>query len=143
MYEAQISFLLVGSDDGRWVGYAFDDTYFNDDKNSVHKDEDPIASDGKPTANLPIMNARVYFLKIFHIRSAKAFREWERLVWMVKHNIDTHVRWNSSRLIINSESLKNTKTREPYTRPLYYKTPEEKENEPKIAKTLSTGPSRP
>ena len=93
MYEAQISFLLVGSDDGRWVGYAFDDTYFNDDdKNSVHKDEDLIASDGKPNAHLPIMNARVYFLKIFQIRSAKVLREWESLVWTVKRNINTHVR---------------------------------------------------
>ena len=91
MYEAQISFLLVGSDDGRWVGYAFDDTYFNDDKNSVHKDEDPIASDAKPNANLPIMNARVYFLKIFHSRSAKVLREWESLVWTVKREIDKHV----------------------------------------------------
>ena len=92
MYEAQISLLLVGSDDSRWVGYAFDDTYFNDDKtNSVHKDEDPIASDAKPVAHLPIMDARVYFLKTLNIRSAKVLREWEGLVWTVKREIDTHV----------------------------------------------------
>jgi len=92
MYEAQISFLLVGSDNLRWVGYAFDDTYFNDeDTNSVHKDEDPITSDAKPIAHLPIMDARLYFLKIFHSRSAKVLREWERLVWTVKREIDKHV----------------------------------------------------
>lgn len=91
MYETQISFLLVGSDDGRWVAYAFDDTYFNHgDKKLVHN-EDLIASDGKPNAHLPIMDARVYFLHIFDIRLAKVLKEWETLVWTVKRNIDTHV----------------------------------------------------
>ena len=108
MYEAQISFLLVGSDDLRWVGYAFDDTYFNDDKtNSVHKDEDPIASDAKPNAHLPIMNARVYFLKILNIRSAKVLREWESLVWTVKREIDTHVCLHH--LVISIQRLINNK----------------------------------
>jgi len=92
MYEAQTSFLLVGSDDRRWVGHCFDDTYFNDDdKNSFYKDEDPIISDSKPNSNLPVLDARIYFLKVFHARSVKVLREWESLVWMVKRNIDTRV----------------------------------------------------
>ena len=101
MYEAQISFSIVGSDDGRWVGCAFADTYFNDnDKNFTQSDfayegsnanEDPIASDGKLDANCPIMNPRAYFLTIFRIRSDQVLKEWEYLVREVERNIETHV----------------------------------------------------
>jgi len=66
IYEAQISFVICGSDDWQWVAYAFIDVNFDGDdlEDEVFSYEefqkDPIAL-GEHDANLPIMNPRMYF----------------------------------------------------------------------------------
>jgi hypothetical protein len=114
MHEAQISFVLCGSDHQRWVAYAFVDTDFEEDdvpdeivpdeqirEVSVPLDDelgvakvpiwDPIALDGGLDANLPIWDPRLYFLVILEIRMAQVLREWEFLVRTVERSISRYV----------------------------------------------------
>jgi hypothetical protein len=53
--------------------------------------EDPIASDGKVDANLPIWNPREYFLLIFQCRMGRVLLEWKRLVRWLERNIEEYV----------------------------------------------------
>jgi len=85
IYEAQISFVICGSDDWQWVAYAFIDVNFDGDdlEDEVFSYEefqqDPIAL-GEHDANLPIMNPRMYFLVILKVRTAQVLREWRHLL---------------------------------------------------------------
>jgi hypothetical protein len=92
MHEAQITFLICGSDDQRWAAYAFDDTRFDEEDfgdeifSYEGVQDDPIAR-GKIDANLPIGDPREYFLMIFDIRLAQVREEWKYLVRMVDRSI--------------------------------------------------------
>ena len=99
MNEAQISFIICGWANGRWVAYAFVDTDFDGKElaeetflyEGMH--EDPIASDGELDANHPIWDPREYFLMIFEVRIAQILKEWECLVRTVERSIKNHVCW--------------------------------------------------
>jgi hypothetical protein len=93
MHEAQITFLICGSDDQRWAAYAFDDTHFDEDYfgdgtfSYEGIQDDPIAR-GKIDANLPIGDPREYFLMIFDIRLTQVREEWKYLVRRVELSIN-------------------------------------------------------
>ncbi|KAF2182078.1 hypothetical protein K469DRAFT_713163 [Zopfia rhizophila CBS 207.26] len=108
IYEAQISFVICGSDYSRWTGYAFVDTGFNDycrssedhadeeedeDEEEEEDDddgddwgvlnEDPVAFDGvgqKVGVTEPMFNPRHYFLYIVDSRMKQVLQEWTYLV---------------------------------------------------------------
>ncbi|KAF2181077.1 hypothetical protein K469DRAFT_590492 [Zopfia rhizophila CBS 207.26] len=104
MYEAQISLVICGPDEKRWVGYAFVDRYFNgedleeDDFSYDGVQEDPIATDFEVDTNLPIIDAnlpkwnpREYFLNIVEFRMAQVLKEWEGLVRKVQRSVRDYV----------------------------------------------------
>lgn len=97
IYEAQISFVICGSDHSRWAAYAFDDTYYDSnnlgDEDFAHGGlcEDLIASDGELDASFPIGDPREYFLTIFEIRIDRVRREWMLLVRSVERSIKEYV----------------------------------------------------
>jgi hypothetical protein len=97
IYEAQISFVICGPDETRWVAYAFVDTDFGGEDMGDEPSScdgigwDPIATEGKLDANLPIWDPREYFLIIFEIRIAQVRKEWEYLVRTVERSIKRHV----------------------------------------------------
>jgi hypothetical protein len=96
IHEAQISFVICGSDNRRWVGYGFVDTEFDrenladHDLSYVGKHEDPIAF-GELDANLPIWDPREYFLMVLQIRMAQVLKEWECLIRTVERSINQYV----------------------------------------------------
>jgi hypothetical protein len=97
MLEAHFSFVICGSDEARWVGWAFDNTEF-DGEDLLDRispcpgfHADPIASDGETDAELPIWNPREYFLMIIESRIAQAQEEWEGLVIPVERSIRAYV----------------------------------------------------
>jgi hypothetical protein len=99
IYKAQISLVISGSDDRRWVAYAFVDTDFdskelgnNEDFSYEGVQEDPIASDDKIDANRPIWSPREYFLMIVETRMDQVRTEWESLVRTVERSINGYVR---------------------------------------------------
>lgn len=99
IHEAQISVVLCGSDDARWVAYAFVDTDFSGVPTEEYEDnpelnEDLIASDGKGVgvdASTPIWNAREYFLRIVDLRMRQILEEWRYIVRMVERSVRERV----------------------------------------------------
>jgi hypothetical protein len=104
LYEGQISCLVAGSDESRWVAYAFVDTYFDDAdeaKETVeayHEDSvqdgglhvDPLTF-GVIEAKKAIPTPREYFLCVFQIRIAQVKREWEQVVAKIQESIREYV----------------------------------------------------
>jgi hypothetical protein len=100
LYEAQMSCLVAGEDESRWVAYGFIDTYFdaiNETKETVeayHKDAIMEGGINADPLTLSVINAektkqtpREYFLMVFQIRIAQAKREWEQVVAKVGQSI--------------------------------------------------------
>ncbi|KAH8695758.1 hypothetical protein GQ44DRAFT_136561 [Phaeosphaeriaceae sp. PMI808] len=113
IYQAQISFVICGSDCSRWTGYAFVDTGFNayccggenhadeeendgdeeDDHDEEELNEDPVAFDGvgqNVGVTEPMFNPRHYFLNIVDFRMKQVLQEWTNLVRTVENSVDTY-----------------------------------------------------
>lgn len=104
LYEAQISCLVAGSDESRWVAYGFVDTYFDaadEAKETVeayHEDSikdggmhaDPLTF-GVIDAEKTVSTPREYFLSVFRIRIAQVKREWEQVVGKVQQSVREYV----------------------------------------------------
>jgi hypothetical protein len=103
LYEAQISCVVAGSDEYRWVAYCFVDTYFDvgEAKETVQSyHEDSLADEGMFTdpftfgerdADDPIQKPREYFLEVFRVRIDQVKCEWEQVVANVQENIRKYV----------------------------------------------------
>ena len=108
LYEAQISFVVAGSDEWRWVAYCFVDTYFDTAEEaketvlSYHEDSlvaegmraDPLTF-GVANADDPIQNPKKYFLRVFQIRINQVKREWQNVVAKVQQSIREYVQVRS------------------------------------------------
>ena len=88
LYEAQISCVISGFDERRWVAYGFVDSYFDgeDGENARNCDgQDPFgyayAATGDPPN--PPESARDFFLYVLEIRAKQIGQEWE----MVFNNV--------------------------------------------------------
>lgn len=100
LYEAQISFVVTGTDESRWEAHCFVDTYFDEGdprRETVaeyHKDRefegginaDPLTY-GHLDAEAPIRDPRKYFLMVFEIRLSQVRREWEHVVMSLKEKL--------------------------------------------------------
>lgn len=104
LYEAQISCLITGSDDWRWIAYFFVDTYFDsadeakETVESYHEDSiqdggmhaDPLTF-GLVDAEKAIPTPREYFLSVFQIRIAQVRCEWEQVVAKVQQSVRSYM----------------------------------------------------
>lgn len=104
LYEAQISCVVAGSDEWRWVAYCFVDTYFDatsEARETVQSYYDDSQGDegmladpftfGVKDANDPIQNPREYFLEVLRIRLNQVKCEWEQVVAKVQESIREYV----------------------------------------------------
>ena len=100
LYQGQISFMVFGIDKHRWVAYLLADTYvesgeqssaeyLNDDYLEGGFRRDPL-TDGICDAEKPILDPRVYFLKVLEIQSTKVSQEWVNLVNSLQQTIDEY-----------------------------------------------------
>jgi len=100
LYEAQISCLVSGTDEWRWVAYGFIDNYFDsedDGKETVQQyhndsiDEEGMRADpltfGTCDSEKPIWNPRVYFLVVLKARLHQVKNEWQQVVAKVEESI--------------------------------------------------------
>jgi hypothetical protein len=93
IHEAQISCVVTGSDDRRWVGYSFVDTEIDGFLTDLSKDDlsfDPIAA-LELEASIPIWRPRDYWLKVFEIRIEQVRKEWEYLIHKVEFSVKQYV----------------------------------------------------
>jgi hypothetical protein len=106
LYEAQISCLVAGTDERRWVAYGLVDNYFDAaeegketvlsyHKESVEEDDEGMRVDpltfGTCNADNPIWNPREYFLMVFRIRLNQVKCEWQQVVAKVQQSIREYV----------------------------------------------------
>jgi len=92
LHEAQISCVVTGSDDWRWVGYCIVEAYFDtvdkgketvlayhDDSLNSCEQPDPFTY-GVTNINDSSSNPRQYFLTAFRCRLIQVKREWQRVL---------------------------------------------------------------
>jgi hypothetical protein len=94
IHEVQISCVVTGSDEWRWVAYGFVDTEVDGlltDLSETDLSFDPIAA-GEMQASYPIWRPRDYWLKVLGIRIEQVRREWEYLLYKLELGVQKHVR---------------------------------------------------
>ncbi|KAK5547608.1 hypothetical protein LTR23_002361 [Exophiala sp. CCFEE 6169] len=79
LYEAQISCVVSGIDEWRWVGYCFVDSYF-DGENTTQDDGDMTYEYHADPDPRNIDTARKFFMKVLRIRVKQITVEWEGVV---------------------------------------------------------------
>lgn len=105
LYEAQMSFVIAGVDDHRWVSHCWTDTYFDqdcDEQETVQTYFDDSTSytglvtdpnsRGEHPADSPAQGPRIYFLRIFARRLNQAMTEWTNVVQRLQQALDTFER---------------------------------------------------
>jgi hypothetical protein len=101
LYEAQISCVVSGRDQYRWLAYCFVDSYFDAPKEeeresvlSYHEDSlgeygtlmDPLTN-GSSSEDQPIERPREYFLVVLRTRLGQVEREWQQVIVQVEQSI--------------------------------------------------------
>jgi hypothetical protein len=100
LYEAQISCVVSGRDQDRWLAYCFVDSYFDaseEERESVlsyHEDSlgehgtlmDPLTK-GSSSESEPIERPSEYFLVVLLTRLRQVQREWQQVVAKVEQSI--------------------------------------------------------
>ncbi|KAF2194232.1 hypothetical protein K469DRAFT_651442 [Zopfia rhizophila CBS 207.26] len=92
--EAQISCVITGSDEWRWVGYSFVDAEIDGFLTDLFEEDlsfDQIACRALPT-DMPIWRPRDYWLRVFEIRIEQVRKEWEYLIYKVELSVNQYVR---------------------------------------------------
>lgn len=101
LYEAQMSFVIAGIDDHRWMSYCWTDTYFDQDCDEQETVEtyfedstsytglvmDPN-SRGEIPSDAPVQGPRIYFLHIFSSRLSQVVSEWTTVVRQLQQALD-------------------------------------------------------
>ncbi|KAF2493443.1 kinase-like protein [Lophium mytilinum] len=95
IYKSRFSLMICGSDNQRWIAYAFEDRDSEDE--AIEEDdcsyeviqEDSIIADGTD-ANLPIWDPREYFLLTVERRGKNILEKWETLISAVESRINDY-----------------------------------------------------
>jgi hypothetical protein len=91
--EAQISCVITGFDNWRWVGYGFVDTEIDGvlaDSSDEDLSFDQIAA-GRLQIATPIWSPREYWLKVFEIRIDYVRLQWHYLIQKLEPSVDQYV----------------------------------------------------
>jgi hypothetical protein len=94
IYEAMISYVVTGSDDWRWVGYAFVDTELDGLLTDLSEEDlsfDRVAA-GEIYANSPLWRPRDHWVKVLDIRIEQVRKEWEYLAYKLEFAVNQYVR---------------------------------------------------
>jgi hypothetical protein len=92
--EAQISFVVTGTDNWRWTAYGFVDTEidgFLADSTFDDLSCDQIAAQALE-ANFQIWDPRDYWVRVFEIRVGYVGKQWLYLIPKLEHSINEYVR---------------------------------------------------
>lgn len=92
IHEAQISFVVCGSDKSRWITYAFVDNDLNEDGPRNCSDAECCNNEDELERGTTVFNPREYFLHIVKHRLSQIMAEWTYLVRKVEKAIQTQVR---------------------------------------------------
>jgi hypothetical protein len=92
-YDAQISFLVTGVDEGQWTAYCIVDTFFGSEQDTeayfLQKQDGP--SGGARKESQPCWNPREYFLLVLSQRIKQTAREWGNVISTLMARLDAYV----------------------------------------------------
>ncbi|PMD64753.1 uncharacterized protein K444DRAFT_659975 [Hyaloscypha bicolor E] len=121
LYEAQMSCLVAGEDESRWVAYGFFDTYFDavgEAKETVEAYHDDAIMEGGMNADpltfgvigaeKTVRTPREYFLSCFRIRIAQVKREWVQVVAKIRQSIRDYEQTYQYSLCMSRERSSST-----------------------------------
>jgi hypothetical protein len=118
LQKSHVSIVICGSDNLHWVGYAFTNSADNEEENESYGSETDEDGDGDEggdedededgsvfqcdlfasddsyrviDANIPIYDAREYWLCVVHLRIGFVVRKWEYVVLEVEQSVRDHV----------------------------------------------------
>lgn len=94
LYEAQVSFVVVGVDEWVWTAYCLVETYFGSEQTIeyYHEGGFDAPSGGARSTLYPVWNPREYFLFILSLRAKQVTQEWSNLVEALEQRLQHHVR---------------------------------------------------
>jgi hypothetical protein len=98
MHETEISYVVTGSDDWRFVGYSFVDQELDGlltDKSEEDLSFDQIAAE-EIEANFPIWRPRDHWVMVLEVRIEQIRREWELLEYNLRLAVNQYVRVSKS-----------------------------------------------
>lgn len=93
LQEAQISCVITGTDNWRWIGYGFVDAEVDGllaDSSDSDLKFDQIGS-GEMDARVPIWGPRDYWIRVFEIRSKQVRNEYEYLLYKLECAVNKYV----------------------------------------------------
>jgi hypothetical protein len=102
LHEAQISCVVTGSDDFKWLAYGFVDAEIDGILAECDEDDlrfDPITS-RQLEVHTPIWRPRDYWIKVFEIRIGGVRKEWDDLLHFLEKSVNTYV--GETRLVVGS-----------------------------------------
>lgn len=96
IYDAQISFLIVGTDEWFWTAYCCVDLYYGGNRESIdtyHVSPSSLdaPSGGKRSRQYPYWNPRDYFLEVLQRRIKQVTKEWSNVVTMLEERLESYV----------------------------------------------------
>lgn len=94
LQEAQISCVITGTDNWRWIGYGFVDAEVDGllaDSSDIDLTFDQIGA-GEIDASFPIWGPRDYWIRVFEIRSTQVRKEYEYLLHKLECAVNKYVR---------------------------------------------------
>jgi hypothetical protein len=102
LQEAQISCVVTGTDDWRWIGYGFVDAEVDGlladslDADSLELDMrfDQLAA-REMEASFPIWRPRDYWIRVFEIRIEQITQEYEYLIHQLELAVNQYVRYRA------------------------------------------------
>ena len=100
LYEAQISFVIVGLDEWVWTAYCLTETYFGSEESIEYyyrRGYDAPSGGAKPM-HYPIWNPREYFLFILSSRIHQLWKEWFNAVRTLEDRIQYHVKLKTAHM---------------------------------------------
>jgi hypothetical protein len=92
-YDAQISFLVTGTDETHWTAYCIIDTYLGSDQgaNAFFLNQKDGPSGGAQPESQPCWNPRGYFLLVLSQRIKQTTREWRNIISTLMDRLDAYV----------------------------------------------------
>ena len=100
LYEAQISFVIVGLDEWVWTAYCCIERHFGSEETIEFYSRRGYGapSGGAIPTHYPVWNPREYFLFILSLRIQQITKEWTNVVGALEERLQYHVRQTTCRL---------------------------------------------
>ncbi|SLM40775.1 hypothetical protein LPUS_11624 [Lasallia pustulata] len=90
LYEAQISFLIIGVDEWYWTAYCLADTYFGSEETIQSYNDRQLDGFTTQSREFPVWNPRQYALLVMSRRMKQVAKEWTNVINTLETRLEYH-----------------------------------------------------